>query len=171
MVSLSSFFLDPLVEAAVAGLHVENRDLPALGRDHRKTAVGVAVKQERFGFFAFHDRVGARYHVADGLGGTRAYRIEKNIRFSQSEILEEHLVKFVIEILSGMHEYMLGEFVQFLDHHAQLDDLGSGADDCHDLAHNLSPINNLPVSSTRILSTRICVASITPASSAFSDIH
>ena len=50
-----------LVEAAVAGLHVEDRDLAALGGDRREAAVGVAEDQQGVGpLAAASTRVDAR---------------------------------------------------------------------------------------------------------------
>ncbi|MCY1251739.1 hypothetical protein D9M72_655530 [compost metagenome] len=43
------FFGYALVEAAVASLHMEDRNLAALGRNHREAAVGVAQHQHGLG--------------------------------------------------------------------------------------------------------------------------
>ncbi len=46
----------PLVEAAVPGFHVEDRDLPPLGRIGRQAAVRIAQDQERIGLLLLHAR-------------------------------------------------------------------------------------------------------------------
>jgi hypothetical protein len=56
------------VEAAVAGLHVEDRDLAALGGDRRQAAVGVAEDQHRVGLLS-PGPVGRGDDLADRLGG------------------------------------------------------------------------------------------------------
>ena len=57
-----------LIEAAVARLHVEHGDPPALGRDGGETAVRVAQDEHRVGADVGEDRVHPGDDLADGLG-------------------------------------------------------------------------------------------------------
>ena len=62
------FLRDPLVEAAVAGLHVEDRDLPALRRNDAEAGVGVAVEQQGVGLLGLEHLVALHDHLPDGPG-------------------------------------------------------------------------------------------------------
>ena len=66
-----------LVEAAVAGLHVEDRDLAPLGRDRGQTAVGVAEQKQCVRLLLLEYRIDPRDHIADGGRGSLARGIQK----------------------------------------------------------------------------------------------
>ncbi len=132
-------FRDALIEAAVAGLHVEHRDLPSLGRNHRHARIGVAVQQHGVRRLLFEDLVAAGNHLGDGLGRIRPRGLEEVIRAADSEIVEKHLVQLVVEILPGMHQHVLEVLLQGGDDAAHLDQFRPRADDGHDLTHVTAP--------------------------------
>ena len=122
-----------LVEAAVAGLHVEDGDVQALRRDGGEAAVRVAQDQERVGPHAGEAFVGARDHVADGLAEAAADDVEVFVGLAQPQVLEEYLVELVVVVLARVHERLLEVAVALLYRLGQADDLGAGAHDGHEL--------------------------------------
>jgi hypothetical protein len=55
------------------------------------------------------------------------------IRFPDAEILKKDFIQFIIVILAGMHQDMLGVAVQLADDPAKLNDFRTGTYDGHDL--------------------------------------
>ena len=86
------FFRNALVEAAVAGLHMENRDFPAFGRDCRKTRICISENQHRIRTFEFKHGIDLDENVTNRLNRAARRRIKKVIGFSQREILEKHFI-------------------------------------------------------------------------------
>lgn len=72
-----------LVLAAVAGLHVENGDVQALGRDGGQAAVGVAQDKQRVGLDLDHQLVRGRDDVAHGLAQDRARGVQVDVRIGE----------------------------------------------------------------------------------------
>ena len=109
------FLRHALVEAAVAGLHMEDRDLAALGGYGGQAAVGVAQDQDRVGRFRLEHPVGGDDDVADRFGGGCAGGFEEDVRRPDAEILEEDLVELVIVILAGVDEFVVAMPVEHRD--------------------------------------------------------
>jgi small subunit ribosomal protein S10 len=125
-------FRHPLVEAAVPGFHVEDRDLAPFGGNHCQTAVGIAEHQQGIGRNCFEQGIGFGDDVADGLRRRLAGRFQEVIRLAHAKIMKKDLVELVIVILAGMDQHVLHMPVEFGNHPAELDDLGAGADNGHD---------------------------------------
>ena len=91
---------NPLIEAAVAGLHVENRDFPAFGRNYRQAGIGVAIKQECIGLFQLKYIIRLGNHLGNGLRRGVTCCPEKMIGFTNFQIIEKHLIQFEIVVLT-----------------------------------------------------------------------
>jgi len=122
-----------LIEAAVSCLHVEHGDLPALGGDHREAGVGVAVDEDGLGLLLLHRLVGLDDHLSDGLRDLAARHPEEVVGLADAQLLEEDLVELVVVALPGVQEHVLRQLVEQRDHAAELDELGAGPEDGHDL--------------------------------------
>ena len=116
------------VEAAIAGLHVEGRNLAPLGRNHRHATVGVAEHQHGIRLFCGQNAVDRDDHFADGLRTAGTGRIQEMIRLADAEVIEKDLVQFVIVVLAGMDQHVLAILVQLGHHPRQADDLRPRAD-------------------------------------------
>ncbi|MNZ93149.1 hypothetical protein D3C78_1122060 [compost metagenome] len=132
-------FRHALVKAAVARLHVEHRDLAALGRNDRQAGIGIAVEQQCIGLLQLEHRVGLGDHLGDGLRGGLAGGAEEVVRLADLQVVEEHLVEFVVVVLPRMHQHVVDLAIQLGDHPAHLDQLRTGTDQCHDLKHRAAP--------------------------------
>ena len=93
---------EALVLAAVAGLHVEDGDVQALGGDGRQARVGVAQDEERVGLRGDHELVRAVDDVADGGAEVVADGVHVHLGVFELQILEEHAVEVVVVVLPGM---------------------------------------------------------------------
>ncbi|MNG03018.1 hypothetical protein D3C84_860780 [compost metagenome] len=89
----------PLIETAITRLHMENRDLPALGRNHCQAGIGIAIEQKRVGLFQLEDFIGLGDHLGNGLGSGIAGSAEEMIRFTNFQVVEKYLVQFEVVIL------------------------------------------------------------------------
>ncbi|MCY1455580.1 hypothetical protein D9M71_727210 [compost metagenome] len=89
----------PLIETAITCLHMENRDLPTLGRDHRQASIGIAIEQKRVGLFQLENFIGLGDHLGNRLGSGIAGSAEEMIRFTNFQVVEKYLVQFEVVIL------------------------------------------------------------------------
>ena len=121
-----------LVKAAVAGLHVKDGDVQALGCDGGKTAVRVAQNQQRVGLLLRHQRIALGNDVADGLSQITAHGVQVKIRRAQFQILEENLVERIVVILARVDQKLIEIPVAFFDDGGKADDLRPCADDGHE---------------------------------------
>ena len=81
-----------LIEAAVACLHVEDRDFASLGRVGGQAGIGVAQHQQGVRFDLAEHGIHLGNDVPDRFGSGRAGGAEEVIRFAEFEIVEEDLV-------------------------------------------------------------------------------
>ena len=91
-----------LVLAPVAGLHVEDWDVQALGPDDAQAAVGVAQHQHGIGLGGHHQLVALGYDVAHGLAQVAPHGFHVDVRIGQLEVLEEHPIEVVIVVLASV---------------------------------------------------------------------
>ena len=115
-----------LVEAAVARFHVEDRNLAALGRDHRQAAVGVAQHQHGLGLHLGEYAVDCNDQVTDGVRRASAAfgAVQEVIRLAHTQVVEEDLIQLVVVVLAGVHQDMVAVFVERGQHPRQANDLG-----------------------------------------------
>ena len=124
---------EALVFAAVAGFHVEDRDVEALCADHGQAGVGVAEYQDRVRHNFSHELVAARDDVAHGLAQVRADRVQVDLGIVQLEVVEEHAVEIVVVVLPCVRKNRVKIFPALLDHRCQADDLRPCADNDQEL--------------------------------------
>src|SRR5258708_1627138 len=129
--SAIDFLRYALVKAAVASLHVENRDLPALGRNHSEAAISIAVEKHGIGPFLLENVVNAGNHRRDRLRWRIASRLQGEIRPADIELLEEDVIQLVVEVLAGMDQDLLHMAIELGDNARKLDELGPRANDGH----------------------------------------
>ena len=118
-----------LVLAAVAGLHVEDGDVQALGRDGRQAAVGVAQDQEGVGLHLDHQLVRGRDDVAHRLAQVRANGVQVDVGVVQRQVAEEDAVERIVVVLPGVRQQAVEVAAALLDDLGQADDLGAGPHD------------------------------------------
>ena len=122
-----------LVLAAVAGLHVEDGDVQALGRNGRQAAVGVAKDQQRVGLHLHHQLVARGDDVADGLAQVGAHGVQVDVRVVQRQVAEEDTVEGVVVVLASVRQQAVEVAAALLDDLGQSDDLGARAHDDQEL--------------------------------------
>ena len=118
----------PLVEAAVARLHVKDRDLPPLGRDGGQAGISVAQDQHGVGPDFTEDRstLAMTWPMVSAAVAPAAPRKWSGVRIS--EVVEEDLVQLVVVVLPGVDDDVVDVAVERGHHARQADDLGPGAD-------------------------------------------
>ena len=104
-----------LVLAAVAGLHVEDGDVQALGRDGGQAAVGVAQDQQRVGLHLDHEPVARGDDVAHGLAQVGTHGVQVDVRVVQRQVAEEDAVEGVVVILAGVRQQAVEVAAALLD--------------------------------------------------------
>ena len=84
------FLGNPLVEAAIAGLHVKNGDFPALGGISGEAAIGIAQHQKRVGVGLLENTVDLGDDLADGLAGSFPHGVENvvGLRLARQDKLD-----------------------------------------------------------------------------------
>ena len=124
----------PIVEAAVAGLHVKDRDPHTFRHVGAQRAVRVTEHQQTVRTLLFERAAGRRRQDrADALGKVGTEHAEVFVRCTDAELGKEHVAQRPLEVLPGVNEVEVTEVVESLDHAAQADDLGSRPEDDRDL--------------------------------------
>ena len=122
-------FGQAFVLAAVAGFHVENRDMQALGRDGGKAAVGVTENQKGIGLTGGHELVAAIDDVADSCAEVVADGVHVDFGILEAQVLEEHAIQVVVVILPRVREETVEILAALVDDGRKADDFGAGAYD------------------------------------------
>src|SRR5690606_23878055 len=125
----------PEVEAAVAGLHVEDRNLVSLCWKCGQGAVGITQHQQSVGLVSQNRLLGQGNYSADRLDPGFTCSLQVEVRRTDAQLIEEDLTEFMVEALPGMYQSVIGVAVQPVDHSGQPDDLRPSADDRHHLKH------------------------------------
>ena len=118
-----------LVLAAVAGLHVEDGDVQALGRDGGQAAVGIAQNQKGVRLHLHHELVTRGDDVAHGLAQVGAHGVQVDVRVGELQVAEEDAVERVVVVLPGVRQQAVEVAAALLDDLGQADDLGARAHD------------------------------------------
>ena len=118
-----------LVLAAVAGFHVEDGYVEALGGDGAQAGIGVAEDEEGVGPDGGHQLVGAVDDVADGGAEVVADGVHVYLGVGKLEVAEEHAVEVVVVVLAGVGQDYVEVLSALVDGGRQADDLRPRADD------------------------------------------
>ena len=122
-----------LVEAAVPGLHVENRNVQPLGGDNGQAGVGIAQHQHGVRLDLLHQRIALGNDRADGLAEIRPGGVQIVVRRPEAQVLKEHLVQLVVVVLPGVDENLMEIPVAAFYGGGKADDLRPRAENCHQL--------------------------------------
>ena len=122
-----------LILAAVSCLHMENRNVQALGTDHGKAGIGVAQNQHCVRPDLHHQLVGFLNDIPNRGSEIIAYGIQIIVRRPETEIVKKHLIEGVVVVLTCVDQNLLKVPVAALYGGGQPDDLRPRADDRHQL--------------------------------------
>ena len=117
------------VFAAVAGLHVENRNVKAFCADDTQAAVGVAKDEHGVRFGCGEKLVAAVDDVAAGRAEVISDRIHVDLRLGELQVTEKDAVEVVVVVLSRVGQNHIEIFAAFGDDGCEPDDLRAGSDD------------------------------------------
>ena len=126
-------FRETFVFAAVAGLHVEDRNVKSLRSDNAEAAVGVAKDQDTVGLGLGEEFVGAVYDVAAGSAKVITDSIHIDLGLCELQVLEEDAVEVVIVVLACVGENHVEVLAALADDGGETDDLGARADNDNEL--------------------------------------
>ena len=117
-----------LVLAAVAGLHVEDRNMKTLCSDNTEAAVGVAKNQYAVGLGLGKELVRAVDDVAAGSAKVVTDSIHIDLGLCELQVFEEDTVEVVIVILACVGENNIKVLAALVDDGGETDNLGARAD-------------------------------------------
>ena len=118
-----------LVFAAVAGFHVEDGDVQALGADDAQAGVGVAEHEHGIGSRLGEELVGAVDDVAAGGAEVIAHGVHIYLGLGELEVAEEDAVEVVVVVLPRMGEDDVEIAAALVDDCGKADDFGARAHD------------------------------------------
>ncbi len=121
------------VLAAVAGFHVEDGDVQALGADDAQATVGVSQHQHGIRLYLNHQPVALCDDVAHCLPQIIAYGFHIDVRILQFKVLEENTVEVVVVVLAGVRQEAVEILAAFIDYRCETDNLRAGADNNQEL--------------------------------------
>src|SRR5437899_897620 len=122
-----------LIEAAVARLHVEYRNLAALGWNNRQAAIGIAEHEQSIKPILGQHAIHLDEDLADCFGGTAAGCLEKEIGRAQIEIAEENVIELRVVILASMDDAMITKSVELRNDAGESNDFRTRSDNRHNL--------------------------------------
>ena len=93
-----------LVFAAVAGFHVEDRDMEPLSPNDAQTRIRIPQHQYSIRLHLHHQLIALRDDVAHGLAQVGAHGLHIDIRIRQLEVFEKDAVKVVVVVLPGVRQ-------------------------------------------------------------------
>ena len=118
-----------LVLAAVAGFHVEDRYVQALGRDGGEATVGVTQDQQGIRPHLRHQLVACVDDVANGAPQVVPHCVQVGVGVRQTQVAEEDAVQGVVVVLAGVGQEAVEVPPAELDNLREADDLRAGAHD------------------------------------------
>ena len=127
------FLRQAFVEAAVPGLHMEDRNVKPLGGNDGQAGICVTQHQHGVRPDLLHESVAFGDNRADRLAEVCTGGIQVIVRRTKPQILKEHLIQLVVVILPRVDENLLKIAVAALDRSGQTDDLWPRAEDRHQL--------------------------------------
>ena len=122
-------FGQAFVLAAVAGFHVEDRNVQALRGNGREAAVGIAENEQCIGLAGDHQLVAAVDNVTDGSAEVVAHGIHVDFGILEAQVLEEHSVQIVVVVLAGVRQKAVEVLAALVDDCREADDFRAGAHD------------------------------------------
>ena len=134
-----SLLRQALILAAVAGLHVKQRNVQPLRRDGRQAGVGIAQHQIALRLQFAEQLIATSQNVTAGHTQILANHRHKNVRaifpegVLQFEILPEHGGKVSVPVLIVVDHAAVKVFPATLDNRSQSDNLRTGTATNHDL--------------------------------------
>ena len=123
------FLGQTFIKATVAGFHVEDGDVQALGANHTETTIGITQYEHRIGLNLYHELVALVNDITHGGTEVIANGIEVHFGVCKFQVLEEHTVEVIVIILAGMRQNHIEIFTTFIDNCCQSDDFGAGSHD------------------------------------------
>ena len=127
------FLRQAFVEAAVPGLHMEDRNVKPLGSNDGQAGICVTQHQHGVRLDLLHEIVAFGDNRADRLAEVCTGGIQVIVRRAKPQIFKEHLIQLVVVILPRVDENLLEIAVAALDGSRKTDDLRSRAEDRHQL--------------------------------------
>ena len=106
---------EAFVFAAVAGLHVEDGDVEALGADDAQAAVRIAQDQHGIRLNLNHELVALGDDVAHGLSQVGAHSVHVYVGVCELEVFEEDAVEVVVVVLAGVCQEAVEVLPAFVD--------------------------------------------------------
>ncbi len=100
-------FGHPVVEAAVARLHVADADAHALGDERGEAGVGVAEDEHGVGLLGGEELLGLGEHLADLIGEAGAAHAHVDVGIAHAQLAEEHAREAVVVVLAGVDQQVL----------------------------------------------------------------
>ena len=104
------FFGNPIVIAAVAGLHVIDGDSQPPRDDRGQSAVGVAQNQQPVRPMFEKQRLASLQDLSDLSAESGGPHAHVHIGLAHPQFVEENLAQPVIVVLSGVNQNVLAEF-------------------------------------------------------------
>jgi hypothetical protein len=129
-----------VIETAISRLHVEDRNSKTLGGQGREATIRVSENQDSIrpelgeSFARFCD------DQADCFGRSLTCRLQKDVGPANFKVLEKNLIQFVVIVLAGVNQHVLGMPIQRRDYTRQPNDFRSSSKNgCN--FHSLSGAN------------------------------
>lgn len=122
-----------LVLAAVASLHVEDRNVKSLGSNNAEAAVGVAKDQYAVGLGLGEEFVRAVDDIAASSAKVVTDSIHIDLGLGELQVLEEYAVEVVIVVLACVGENHVKVLAALVDDGGETDDFGARADNDNEL--------------------------------------
>ena len=126
--SAVGLFREAFVLATVAGLHVEDGDVEALGSNDAKAAVSITKNEDCIRLGLIEEFVGAVDDVTTGSTKIIANGIHVHLRIGKLQVAEEDAIEVVVIVLTGVSKDYIEILAAGVDDGCKADDLRTGSD-------------------------------------------
>ena len=148
------FFRNAVIKAAIARLHMIDRNAAPLGALSGQGRIGIAQHKKALGTFFDQQRIRLRQNIADLRPGAVRPGMQAVVWRTHLQLLKKLAGKAGVIILPGKDQHMFAERIQQGDNPRQTDNFRSGAQYRHNFHASIS--SSTPLRSSPGMSLYFC---------------
>src|ERR1043166_9101500 len=132
------FFRHAIVVAAVAGFHVVHGDAHSRGDHRRQRTIRIPQQEQPIRLDLRQRLTCPRHDLPNLIGKDGRLNAQMKIRRSQTQFLKENIAQVFVIVLTSVHQDLIAEKIEVLDHATEADNFRAGAEESDNFHRNTS---------------------------------